>query len=144
MTFEVDSRVSAAWSKWRSMTGVLCDKKKPERLKSKIYRAIVRPVAMYGAECWPATKEVETRLSVTDTKMVRWTVVVRRLDCIRNNELRQRFGVAPVAGKLREARLRWCGHVLRASGDTVRKIGLSIDVPWYSLGNAGLIRCTWT
>ncbi|VDO89830.1 unnamed protein product [Heligmosomoides polygyrus] len=33
---EANSRVSAAWFKWRSLTGVLCDKKIPERLKSKI------------------------------------------------------------------------------------------------------------
>ncbi|VDP14487.1 unnamed protein product [Heligmosomoides polygyrus] len=51
LTVEVNSRVSAAWSKWRSLTGVLCDRKIPEHLKSKIYRAVVRPVAMYGAEC---------------------------------------------------------------------------------------------
>ncbi|VDO61015.1 unnamed protein product [Heligmosomoides polygyrus] len=66
---EVNSRVSAAWSKWRSLTGVLCDRKIPERLKSKIYRAFVGPVAMCGAECWPATKEVEARLSVMEAKM---------------------------------------------------------------------------
>ncbi|VDP51499.1 unnamed protein product [Heligmosomoides polygyrus] len=42
---EANSRLSAAWSKWRSLTGVLCDKKIPERLKSKIYRAVVGPVA---------------------------------------------------------------------------------------------------
>ncbi|VDP00963.1 unnamed protein product [Heligmosomoides polygyrus] len=29
---EVISRVSAAWCKWRSLTGVLCDRKIPERL----------------------------------------------------------------------------------------------------------------
>ena len=56
--FETNSRVNAAWLKWRSMTGVLCDKNIPERLKSKIYRTVIRPVAIYGAECWPATKEV--------------------------------------------------------------------------------------
>ncbi|VDO69250.1 unnamed protein product [Heligmosomoides polygyrus] len=38
---EVNSRVSAAWSKWRSLTGVLCDRKIPEHLKSKIYIAVV-------------------------------------------------------------------------------------------------------
>ncbi|VDP48877.1 unnamed protein product [Heligmosomoides polygyrus] len=43
----------------------------PEQLKSKIYRAVVRPVAMYCAECCSATKEVETRLSVMETKMLR-------------------------------------------------------------------------
>ncbi|VDO83063.1 unnamed protein product [Heligmosomoides polygyrus] len=46
---EVKSRVSAAWSERRSLTGVLCDKKMSERLKSKIYRAVVRPIARCGA-----------------------------------------------------------------------------------------------
>ncbi|VDP21694.1 unnamed protein product [Heligmosomoides polygyrus] len=68
---EVNSRVSAAWSKWRSFTSVLCDSKMSERMKSKIYRAVVRPVAMYGAERWPATKEVETRLSAYTTIRLR-------------------------------------------------------------------------
>ncbi|VDP01431.1 unnamed protein product [Heligmosomoides polygyrus] len=99
---EVNSRVSAAWSKWRSLTGVLCDRKITERLKSKIYRAVVRPVAMYGAECWPAAEEVETRLNVIEMKIAHWTAVVTRMDCTR-----QKFDVAPIADKMREARLRW-------------------------------------
>ncbi|VDO89274.1 unnamed protein product [Heligmosomoides polygyrus] len=103
---EVNSRMSAAWSKWRSLTGVLCDEKMPERLKSKIYKTVVRPVAMYSAECWPATKEVETRLSVMETKMLRWTAEVTRMDRIRNDVIRQKFGVAPIADKMREARLQ--------------------------------------
>ncbi|VDO19903.1 unnamed protein product [Heligmosomoides polygyrus] len=102
---EVNSRVNAAWSKWRSLTGVLCDRKIPEHLKSKIYRAVVRPVAMYGAECWPATKEAESRLSVMETKMLRWTAGVTRLDRIRNDAIRQKFGVALIADKMRETRL---------------------------------------
>uniref|UniRef100_A0A183GI64 LORF2 protein n=1 Tax=Heligmosomoides polygyrus TaxID=6339 RepID=A0A183GI64_HELPZ len=89
---EVNSRVSAAWSKWCSLTGVLCYRKVPERLKSMIYRAVVRPVAMYGAECWPATKEVEMRLSVMETKMLCWTTGVTRMDRIRNDAIRQKFG----------------------------------------------------
>ncbi|PIO71467.1 hypothetical protein TELCIR_06637 [Teladorsagia circumcincta] len=28
------------WSKWRSMTGVFCDKNMPERLKPEIYRTV--------------------------------------------------------------------------------------------------------
>ncbi|VDO89286.1 unnamed protein product [Heligmosomoides polygyrus] len=110
---EVNSRVSAAWSKWRSLTGVLCDRKIPERLKSKIYRTVVRPVAIYSAECWPATKEVETRLSVMETKMLRWTVGVIRMDRIRNDAIRQKYVAVPIAEKMREALLRWYGHVLR-------------------------------
>ena len=41
------------------------------RLKFKIYRAVVRPVALYDCECWPVTKEIEHRLAVMETKMLR-------------------------------------------------------------------------
>ncbi|VDP39930.1 unnamed protein product, partial [Heligmosomoides polygyrus] len=76
------------------------------KLNAKKIEAVVRPVAVYGAECWPATKEVETRLSVMETKMLRWTAGVTRMDRIRNDAIRQKFGVAPIADKMREARLR--------------------------------------
>ncbi|VDO65224.1 unnamed protein product [Heligmosomoides polygyrus] len=110
------------------LNGVLCDRKIPVRLKSKIYRTVVRPVAMYGAECWPATKEVETRLSVMETKMMRWTAGVTRMDRIRNDAIRLKFRVAAIAAKMREARLRWYGHVFRGKEDSVRKIGLELEV----------------
>ena len=100
-----------------------------ERLKSKIYRSVVRPVALYGAECWPATKEVEARLSVMEMRMLRWTAGVTRLDRIRNEVIRKKFGIAPIADKMRETRLRWYGHVLRAEADTVCKASLQLEVP---------------
>ncbi|VDP11551.1 unnamed protein product [Heligmosomoides polygyrus] len=57
-----------------------------------------------------------------ETKMLRWTAGVTRVDHIRNDAIRQKFGVAPIADKMREARLRWYGHVLRGKEDSVRKI----------------------
>ncbi|VDO22667.1 unnamed protein product [Heligmosomoides polygyrus] len=70
-------------------------------------------LTLYGAECWPATKEVEMRFSLMETMMLRWTAGVTRMDRIRNDAIQQKFGVAPIADKMREARLRWYGHVLR-------------------------------
>jgi hypothetical protein len=64
-------RVSAAWMKWRQVTGVLCDKKIPLRLKSKIYRTVVRPVALFGTECWPTTKKHEQALHAMEMRMLR-------------------------------------------------------------------------
>ncbi|VDO37147.1 unnamed protein product [Heligmosomoides polygyrus] len=96
---------------------------------------------MYGAECWPATKEVETRLSVMKTKMLRWTAGVTRMDRIGNDAIRQKFGVASIADKI--ARLRWYGHVLRGKEDSVRKIGFNFEVEGVRSG-AGPIRYIWT
>ncbi|VDP17650.1 unnamed protein product [Heligmosomoides polygyrus] len=63
-----------------------------------------------------------------ETKMLRWTTGVTRMDRIRNDAIRQKFGVAPIIDKMREARLRWYGHVLRGKEDSVRKIGLNFEV----------------
>ncbi|EYC40923.1 hypothetical protein Y032_0589g369 [Ancylostoma ceylanicum] len=106
LAHEVVARVNAAWLKWRSMTGVSCDKNISDRFKSKVYRAVIRSVALYGAACWPATKEVERRLNVMETKMLRWTTGVTRADRIRNKKTQERFGITPVADKFRETRLR--------------------------------------
>ncbi|VDO19513.1 unnamed protein product [Heligmosomoides polygyrus] len=42
-----------------------------------------------------------------ETKMLRWTAGVTRLDRIHTDTIRQRFGVAPIAEKLLEARFQW-------------------------------------
>ncbi|VDP13492.1 unnamed protein product [Heligmosomoides polygyrus] len=98
----------------------------PERLKPTIYRAAVRQVAMCGAEYWPVTKEAEMRLSVMETKMLRWTAGVTRMGRIRNDASGRSF-VSPIANKMQEARLRWYGHVLREE-DSVRRIWLNFEV----------------
>ncbi|VDO97410.1 unnamed protein product [Heligmosomoides polygyrus] len=63
-----------------------------------------------------------------ETKVLRWTAGDTRMDRIRNDVIRQKFGVAPIADKMREALLRWYGHVLRGKEDSVRKIGFNFEV----------------
>ncbi|VDO85168.1 unnamed protein product [Heligmosomoides polygyrus] len=63
-----------------------------------------------------------------ETEMLCWTAGVTRMARIRNDAIRQKFGVVPIADKMREARLRWYGHVLRGKEDSVRKIGLELEV----------------
>ncbi|CAD6198523.1 unnamed protein product [Caenorhabditis auriculariae] len=125
---DVTARIQSAWMKWRSTTGVMCDRKMSDRLKSKIYRTVIRPVAMYGTECWPATAKDEAKLAVMETTMLRWTAGVKRLDHVKNEDIRKRFGVAPIREKLRENRLRWFGHVLRADPTSIAKTSHTLEV----------------
>ncbi|KIH64272.1 hypothetical protein ANCDUO_05419 [Ancylostoma duodenale] len=63
-----------------------------------------------------------------EMKMLCWMAGITRLDHICNGDIRQRFGFAPIMGKLREARLRWFDRVLRADSNSVCKVGFNLDV----------------
>jgi hypothetical protein len=53
---DVRHRISAGWLKWGQASGVLCDKKVPQKLKGKFYRMTIHPTMLCGAECWPTKR----------------------------------------------------------------------------------------
>ena len=40
----------------KKAAGVLCDGKIPFGLKGRVYRMVIRPTLLYGAECWQIKK----------------------------------------------------------------------------------------
>ena len=48
---DVSHRIKAGWMKWHQASGVLGDKRVPQKLKGKFYRTTIRPAMLYGAEC---------------------------------------------------------------------------------------------
>ena len=110
---DVRHRISVGWLKWRQASGILCDKKVPQKLKGKFYRTAIRPVMLYGTECWPTKRQHVQQLSVAEIHMLRWFVGHTRRDIVRNEVIQDRVGVAPIEEKLTQHRLRWFGHVQR-------------------------------
>ena len=88
METEIAKRVGAGWMKWKKCSGVLCDKRMPVKLKGKVYRTVVRPAMLYGAETWATTKRQESRIDVNEMRMLRWMCGVTRKDKIRNEHIR--------------------------------------------------------
>ena len=78
---DVDGRIKVAWSRWRDLSGVIFDKKVPMKLKSKLYKTVVRPAMVYGSECWALRKQEEQRLHTTEMKMLRWSQGKTRNSC---------------------------------------------------------------
>ncbi|KAK3528717.1 hypothetical protein QTP70_009951 [Hemibagrus guttatus] len=110
---EVKKRVQAGWNGWRKVSGVLCDRKITARIKGKVYRTVVRPAMLYGLETVSLRKRQESELEVAELKMLRFSLGVTRLDRIRNEYIRGTAHVGRLGDKVREARLRWFGHVQR-------------------------------
>ncbi|KAK3542975.1 hypothetical protein QTP70_008094, partial [Hemibagrus guttatus] len=110
---EVKKQVQAGWNGWRKVSGVLCDRKISARIKGKVYRTVVRPAMLYGLETVSLRKRPESELEVAELKMLRFSLGVTRLDRIRNEYIRGTAHVGHLGNKVREARLRWFGHVQR-------------------------------
>ena len=80
---EVKKRVHAGWNGWRKVSGVICNKRLPARVKVKVYSSMVRPAMVYGLEIVVVTKK-----QVKEMKMLRFAMEVTRKDKIRNEYMR--------------------------------------------------------
>jgi hypothetical protein len=110
---DVSHRIKTDWLKWRQVSGVLCDPIVSRKLKGKFYRTAIWPIMLYGAECWPTKRRHIQQLSVAEMRMLWWICGHTRRDRVCNDDIHERFGVAPVEKKLMQHRLRWFGHMQR-------------------------------
>ncbi|XP_063854555.1 uncharacterized protein LOC135096746 [Scylla paramamosain] len=116
MEKEVNFRIQCGWNNWRQVSGVICDRRVPVRVKGKVHKAVVRPALMYGLEAAPLKKIEERKMDVAEM-MLRWMVGVNRTDRIRNKYIRGTVKVVEVSKKIQESRLRWYGHLRRRVGE---------------------------
>ncbi|XP_051788414.1 uncharacterized protein LOC127529327 [Erpetoichthys calabaricus] len=126
---EVKKRVQAGWNGWRRVSGVLCDRQVSARVKGKVYRTVVRPAMLYGLETVALTRKQETELEVAELKMLRLALGVTRMDSIRNEYIRGSAQVGRLGDKVREASLRWFGHVQRRDAGYIGRRILRIELP---------------
>ena len=102
---EVKRRVQAwNWNRWKRVSGVICDRRLPARVKEKVYSLMVRPTIVYGLETVAVTKKQMKEMKVAEMKMLRLAMGVTRKDKIRNEYIRGTVKVERLG--MRKGRLR--------------------------------------
>ena len=127
-TTDCKNRVRLAWNKWREVTGVICDKKVPVKLKHKIYRTVIRPTMTYGADCWTMKKEDEKLMNKTEMRMLRWIQCVSLREHKINEDIREAATVQPITTHLMQKRLLWYSHVSRRDDSHMTRTVLDMVV----------------
>ena len=122
---EIKRRVQAGWNGWRKVSGVICDRWLPARVKGKV----VRPAMVYGLETVAVTKKQVEEMEVAEMKMLRFAMGVTRKDKIRNEYIRSTVKVERLGMKMREGRLRWYGHVMRRDQEYVGRKMMKMELP---------------
>ena len=126
---EITNRIQSGWKNWKRVSGILCDRRISLRFKGKVYKTVVRPAMMYGAETCAVKKTQEQKLDVAEMRMLRWMSGVTKLDRIRNERIRGTTKVGEISKKVQESRLKWYGHVLRREDEYVGKRVVAMEVP---------------
>ena len=104
---EIKKRVQAEWNEWRKVSGVICDRRLPARVKGKVYSSVVRPAMVYGLETVAVTKKQVKEMEVAEMKMLRFAMGLTRKNKIRNEYIMGTVKVERLEMKMRESRLRW-------------------------------------
>ena len=126
---EVKKREQAGWNGWRRVSGVICDRRLPARVKRKVYSSVVRPAMVYGLGTVAVTKKQVEQMEVAEIKMLRFAMGVTRKDKIRNEHIRSTVKVERLGMKMREGRLRWYGHVMRRDQEYVGRKMMEMELP---------------
>ena len=118
----VRRRVQAGANAWRSVEGVMADRRISNRLKGKVMSTCVTPACLYGTETLALTELQQQRLQVCENNWVRKIARVTRADRRRMVELREETGVQrSLTERLVRSRLQWAGHVERMADDRLPK-----------------------
>ena len=76
---------------WKRISGILCDRRIRLKVKGKVYKTVVRPAMMYGAETLAVKEAQEKKLDVAEMRMLRWMSGVTKLDRIRNERMWEKY-----------------------------------------------------
>ncbi|KAM3009761.1 hypothetical protein FF2_028660 [Malus domestica] len=85
---DLNHRIQAGWMKCKSASGMLCDRRRPLKLKGKFYRTAIRPAMLYGTECWAVKYQHVHKMGVAEMRMLRELCGHTRNDKIGNEDIR--------------------------------------------------------
>ncbi|XP_051859298.1 uncharacterized protein LOC127565328 [Drosophila albomicans] len=127
VSLEIKRRITLANRCYFGLSRQFNSRALSRRTKTTLYKTLILPVLLYGAECWTVTQSDAAALGVFERKILRkifGPICVDDVYRIRyNHELYELYGDVDVASRVKSQRLRWLGHVARMDEDApARKV----------------------
>ena len=104
---DVKCRIGKAWTALDKLTKIW-KSSLPKNLKRRFFQATVESVLLYGSSAWTLTKDLESRLNGTYTRMLR---AVLDISWKKHPTKQALYGnLPPITKTIKERRLRFSGH----------------------------------
>ncbi|BHF70894.1 hypothetical protein SprV_0401394700 [Sparganum proliferum] len=108
--------------------------------KLKMYKAVILPTLLYGAETWTVYSKQARRLNHFHLSCLRRILRLNWQDRIPDTEVLERTGIVSIYTMLRQMQLRWSGHLVRMDDERLPKRLFYGDVATGSRRQGGQIR----
>ena len=122
---EINIRIGKASYAFNCLNRVWKEDRLSLATKLKLFNAIVVSILMYGCDSWKGLQEVEERVRRFESNCLRKIMKIRWYEHVNEEELRRRSGQQSVVEKIKIARWKWYGHVLRMSDERLPKQALN-------------------
>lgn len=114
-TMDVNRRIALASSAFGRLRRTVWTRRDISRkLKIRLYKSLILPIAIYAGETWTLKAEDARRLEVFEMRCLRAILGVTRRERLTNEYIRRELEMTEtITDVVRKKRLRWFGHVLR-------------------------------
>nr|VZI49426.1 unnamed protein product [Spirometra erinaceieuropaei] len=89
--------------------------------KLKMYKAVILPTLLYGAETWTVYTKQARRLNHFHLSCLRRILRLNWQDRIPDTDVLERTGIPSIYTMLRQLQLRWSGHLVRMDDERLPK-----------------------
>nr|VZI41399.1 unnamed protein product [Spirometra erinaceieuropaei] len=89
--------------------------------KLKMYKAVILPTLLYGAETWTVYAKQARRLNHFHLSCLRRILRLNWQDRIPDTDVLERTGILSIYAILRQIQLRWSGHLVRMDDERLPK-----------------------
>ena len=127
--YDVDARVVMAMSRCGKLRHIFDSPHLSLKLKLRLYEAAVCSLLIYGCETWDLDKVTMKRINGANSVMLA-RITGRSIP----SEARSQTTSFDLIKTIRERRLRWLGHIIRAGPDSIMYQALVVQ---HSLGHTG-------
>lgn len=111
---EVTRRINATWKKFWSLREIFKGKFSLH-MKKIVYDTCLLPCLLYGCQTWVFTNKIQQKIKCSQTAMERSMLKIRRINKIKNKDIRQKTKLTDALRHAHLSKWRWAGHISRYS-----------------------------
>jgi hypothetical protein len=125
---EIQQRIKMGNKCFYALGKLLSSKILSKEVKTQLYLTIIRPIIMYGSQCWTLRKTEKNRLHIFERKVLRiiygpiYEQDIQGWRRRHNQELMEIFNRPSIVNEIKRSKLEWAGHVCRKQDSMVQRV----------------------